>query len=143
MVKERWPQIVNRSSKPLAYFVAKMDEMPANDWRKCWRCEASVVVPERVKSGHSEHEAAPNVIFFEHFFKDYVDRAIERWHIACAVTPPPRPREYAPNAVPDGLAAAFAPARVPGDCRERSTCRRRRYLTTGNSSAIPRANRSE
>jgi hypothetical protein len=44
-----------------------------------------VVVPTRIKTIRPDYEAAVNVITFEHFFKFYLDPAMERWRSAGVV----------------------------------------------------------
>ena len=38
-----------------------------------------LVVPTRVKDSREDYAGAPNVITFEHFFRDYLDPSMKRW----------------------------------------------------------------
>ena len=79
-LRERWRQIVTEGTRGLGFFLATIDENVAErDLAEMLRSRVTLVVPERIKHIREDYEQAPNVISFEHFFRFYLDPAMERW----------------------------------------------------------------
>jgi hypothetical protein len=82
-LRERWRQIVTEGTRGLGFFLATIDENVAErDLTEMLRSRVTLVVPERIKHIREDYEEAPNVISFEHFFRFYLDPAMERWREA-------------------------------------------------------------
>jgi hypothetical protein len=79
-LRERWRQIVTEGARGLGFFLATIDEgIAVRDLEAMLQSRIYVVVPTRIKTIRPDYEAAVNVITFEHFFKFYLDPAMERW----------------------------------------------------------------
>jgi len=79
-LRERWRQIVTEGTRGLGFFLATIDEDVADrDLAEMLRTRITLVVPERIKHIREDYEQAPNVISFEHFFRFYLDPAMDRW----------------------------------------------------------------
>jgi EcoRII C terminal len=82
-LRERWRQIVTEGTRGLGFFLATIDEKVASrDLEQMLESRIALVVPERIKHMRADYEQAPNVISFEHFFRFYLDPAMERWRDA-------------------------------------------------------------
>jgi len=82
-LRERWRQIVTEGSRGLGFFLATIDEdIAARDLGEMLRSRVTLVVPERIKNIREDYSLAPNVIAFEHFFRFYLDPAMDRWRAA-------------------------------------------------------------
>jgi hypothetical protein len=82
-LRERWRQIVTEGTRGLGFFLATIDENVADrDLAEMLRTRITLVVPERIKHIRKDYDEAPNVISFEHFFRFYLDPAMERWREA-------------------------------------------------------------
>ena len=82
-LRERWRQIVTEGTRGLGFFLATIDEgIAVRDLEAMLQSRIYVVVPTRIKTIRPDYEAAVNVITFEHFFKFYLDPAMERWGAA-------------------------------------------------------------
>jgi hypothetical protein len=82
-LRERWRQIVTEGTRGLGFFLATIDEEVAvRDLGEMLRSRINLVVPERIKHCRPDYEQAPNVISFEHFFRFYLDPAMDRWRAA-------------------------------------------------------------
>lgn len=82
-LRERWRQIVTEGTRGLGFFLATIDENVAErDLAEMLRSRVTLVVPERIKRLRDDYEQAPNVVSFEHFFRFYLDPAMERWRDA-------------------------------------------------------------
>lgn len=82
-LRERWRQIVTEGTRGLGFFLATIDEDVAErDLAEMLRSRVTLVVPERIKHIREDYDRAPNVISFEHFFRFYLDPAMERWREA-------------------------------------------------------------
>lgn len=80
MPRERWRQIVTEGTRGLGFFLATIDEgIASRDLKEMHTSRIRLVVPERVKGCRDDYKAAPNVITFENFFRDYLDPAMARW----------------------------------------------------------------
>lgn len=82
-LRERWRQIVTEGTRGLGFFLATIDENVAErDLAEMLRSRVTLVVPERIKHIRDDYEQAPNVVSFEHFFRFYLDPAMDRWREA-------------------------------------------------------------
>lgn len=71
---------MTEGSRGLGFFLATIDEKIAGrDLQEMHKSRIRLVVPARVKNCRDDYEAAPNVITFENFFRDYLDPAMTRW----------------------------------------------------------------
>lgn len=79
-LRERWRQIVTEGTRGLGFFLATIDEgVASRDLAELHRARIRLVVPSRIKTVREDYTQAPNVITFEHFFRDHLDPAMERW----------------------------------------------------------------
>lgn len=79
-LRERWRQIVTEGTRGLGFFLATIDEEVAErDLDEMLKARITLVVPERIKHVRKDYDEAPNIISFEHFFRFYLDPAMDRW----------------------------------------------------------------
>jgi hypothetical protein len=74
---------VTEGTRDLGFFLATIDEgIAVRDLEAMLQSRIYVVVPMRIKTIRPDYEAAVNLITFEHFFKFYLDPAMERGRAA-------------------------------------------------------------
>jgi hypothetical protein len=82
-LRERWRQIVTEGRRGLGFFLATIDgTVSARDLGEMNESRIYLVLPERLKRETDRYQDAPNVISFEHFFRFYLDPAMDRWRNA-------------------------------------------------------------
>jgi hypothetical protein len=74
---------VTEGTRGLGFYLATIDEKIAvRDLEAMLASRIYIVVPARIKAIRPDYQAAVNVITFEHFFRFYLDPAMERWRAA-------------------------------------------------------------
>jgi hypothetical protein len=79
-LRERWRQIVTEGTRGLGFFLATVDENVSKpQLGEMLRNRIYLVVSQSLKKKVPHYSTAPNVLSFEHFFRDHLDPAVKRW----------------------------------------------------------------
>jgi hypothetical protein len=77
-LRERWRQIVTEGTRGLGFFLATIDEdLTSTQLAEMHNNRIYIVCPQSIKD--AKYSDKINVLSFTHFYKDFLDPAMERW----------------------------------------------------------------